>query len=100
MSNHKSLAGYLERQKQFYLDHVAYHPERAFCGSAGKEEMLHVEKLVESLSDEQLQKLIKKCGIGFSGTTFDRDVYEDVIDEIDREDFYRSYREILSIPEE
>jgi len=87
-----SLDDWLKKQEAFYKEHVKYHPANAFCGTAGPEEMRHIEELISKLSDEQLQQLVSKAGIDFPGASFNRDTYSAAIDEIDREDFYRLYR--------
>jgi len=77
--------------------HSKYHSSNAFCGSAGPEEMWHLSNLVDRLTDEELEKLVGSVGIKFAvdENTPDREQYEMVIDEADREDFYREYRNII-----
>ena len=74
-------------------DHSKYHRVNAFCGSAGPEEMKHLSDLVTQLTDEELKLLVEKVGIKFAvdENILTRDDYEGVIDEADREDFYREY---------
>jgi hypothetical protein len=81
---------YLRQQADYWEDHVQYHPANAFCGSAGAEEQKHVESLVDTLSDEEIAQLVIQNGIT-SDKESERSFYEGVIDEIDREDFYRTY---------
>lgn len=79
-------------------DHSKFHSANAFCGSAGPMEMQHLRDLVDKLSDKQLTILTKKVGIKFKlkkGQKLDRSDYEMVIDEADREDFYREYKKLL-----
>ena len=76
-------------------DHSKYHSANAFCGNAGAEEMKHLMSLVSSLSDSELEQLVIKLGIYQEGANLDRDEYERVIDEADREDFYREYHNII-----
>ncbi len=74
-------------------EHSESHSVNAFCGNAGPEELKHLETLVDNLSDDQLSYLVKEGGIDFGGE-MPRDILEGVVDEIDRETFYRLYREI------
>lgn len=78
-------------------NHSKYHSVNAFCGNAGPEEMSHLRELISKLTDEELKLLVEKVGIQFlaDGKNISRDDYEEVIDEADREDFYREYRRIL-----
>jgi len=82
-----------------YMDisHSKYHSENAFCGSAGPEEMMHLYELIDNLTDKELKQLVSDVGIEFSvdENKLDRDDYEGVIDEADREDFYREYKKII-----
>ena len=77
--------------------HSKYHSTNAFCGSAGPEEMRHFEELVAELTDKELKFLVTKVGIKFlvDESKLDREDYEGVISEADREDFYREYRKII-----
>jgi len=75
-------------------NHSKYHSSNAFCGSAGPEEMRHLQELVDKLSDDELKRLVAAVGIHF-GVDEDREQYERVIDEADREDFYREYSNII-----
>ena len=77
-------------------DHSKYHSENAFCGYAGPQELKHLQKLIEQLSDDELKQLVENVGIGFDGQ-LERDDYEGVISEADREDFYREYEKIVSL---
>lgn len=79
-------------------NHSKYHSANAFCGNAGPEEMQHLNDLIDQLSDEELKYLVKKVGISFAASedSLDREDYELVIDETDREDFYREYRGIIN----
>ena len=72
-------------------DHSLYHSSNAFCGNAGPEEMEHLRDLIDELSDQELKRLVDGCGISFavSENKLEREDYEGVIDEADREDFYR-----------
>lgn len=78
-------------------DHSMYHNPNAFCGNAGSEEMEHFRDLLNELSDQELKRLVKGCGINFavSEDKVEREDYEGVIDEADREDFYRVYKSII-----
>ncbi len=80
-------------------DHSQYHNTNAFCGSAGPEEMQHLHNLIDQLSDNELKQLVDNVGISFGGddTALDRENYKGVIDEADREDFYREYRKIINL---
>lgn len=80
--------------------HSKYHSANSFCGSAGPEESRHMDELVEKLSDDELKLLVKKGGINFEVSEkelkqLERDDYLGVVDEIDREGFYREYRKII-----
>lgn len=90
---------YLKQQEDFYEDHVKFHPQNAFCGTAGEAEMKHIEDLVAKLSDKEVIELVERGGFaGYaSGEDLEtrREMCESVIDEIDREDFYREYAKIL-----
>ncbi len=79
-------------------NHSEYHSPNAFCGYAGPEEMQHLKDLIVQLTDQELKQLVENVGIQFLGDTdkFDREEYEGVIDEADREDFYREYRKIIN----
>jgi len=77
--------------------HSKYHSSNAFCGSAGSKEMQLLRDLIDELTDEELKYLVGKVGIKFAvdESVLDREVYEGVIDEADREDFYREYLNII-----
>ena len=77
--------------------HSDFHSQNAFCGSAGPEEMKHQFELIDDLTDTELKDLVNKVGITFivDDGELERDAYEGVIDEVDREDFYREYRNII-----
>lgn len=79
-------------------NHSKYHSSNAFCGSAGPEEMKHMHGLVDKLNDGELKRLVKGCGIDFAVNEEDltREDYEGIVDEADREDFYRVYETILN----
>ena len=68
-----------------------------FDGNAGPEELAHLQDLIDKLTDKELANLAKRVGIEFCppGKEVSRENYEIVIDEADREDFYREYREII-----
>ena len=95
MTKKLTLNEYLKQQEKFYEEHVKFHPANAFCGTAGDEEMRHIERLIDKLSDKELEELVTKAGISFDSSV-DREAYENVIDEIDREDFYKLYRIITT----
>ena len=78
-------------------EHSKYHSVNAFCGNAGPEEMAHLQELISKLTDEELKLLVEKVGIQFlvNEDKITRDDYEGVIDEADREVFYREYRKIF-----
>lgn len=77
--------------------HSEFHSKSAFCGYAGPEEMQHLQDLIDELTDEELKQLVRRVGITFDlhDSPLDREVYESVIDEADREVFYREYRRII-----
>lgn len=77
--------------------HSKYHSANAFCGNAGHEEMQHLRDLISELSDSELKQLVGNVGIIFTVDDYqlDRDAYEMVVDEADREDFYREYKRII-----
>ena len=79
-------------------DHSKFHSANAFCGNAGQEEMKHLQSLTNELTDEELKRLVEGCGINFavSEDVLTREDYEGVIDEADREDFYRVYEAIIN----
>ncbi len=78
-------------------DHSNAHSPNAFCGNAGPEEMKHFQRLLDALDDAEIPALVDAVGIGFQQATteIDRDTLEGVLDEADREDFYREYQHIL-----
>ena len=78
-------------------DHSDFHSTNAFCSNAGHEEYAHLYKLLDVLSDSELQKLVDAVGISFREPTkdIDRDTLEGVIDEADREVFYKEYHKIV-----
>ena len=57
--------------------------------------MDHLRSLIEELSDDELKLLVNNVEIYFEGEV-NRENYESVIDEADREDFYREYNKIIS----
>lgn len=77
--------------------HSDFHSSNAFCGSAGPEEMQHLHELIGKLTNNELKGLVNKVGITFDidESQLDREDYEGVIDEADREDFYKEYRNII-----
>lgn len=77
--------------------HSKYHSANAFCCNAGPEEMAHLRELISKLTDEEIKLLVEKVGIQFLADEKDvsRDDYETVIDEADRDVFYREYRKII-----
>ena len=78
-------------------DHSKFHSQNAFCGNAGPEEMKHFQSLLNALTDEEIIKLVDGIGINFGIPTkeIDRDILEGVIDEADREVFFREYNKLL-----
>ena len=68
-----------------------------FEDNAGPEELAHLQDLIDKLTDKELADLAKRVGIEFCppGKEVSRENYEIVIDEADREDFYREYRKII-----
>ena len=90
---------YLEQQADFYENHVKYHSQNAFCGTAGEAEMKHVWGLVEELNDEEAVRLVENSGFPDHASNENletrREMCESIIDEIDREDFYREYAKII-----
>ena len=68
-----------------------------FDGNAGPEELAHLQDLIDKLTDKELATLAKRVGIEFCSQDKEvsRENYEIVIDEADREDFYREYRKII-----
>lgn len=77
--------------------HSKYHSVNAFCGGAGPEEMQHLRDLIDELSDEELKFLVDRVEISFmvDENSLNREDYEGVVDEADREDFYREYKNII-----
>lgn len=78
-------------------NHSKYHSSNAFCGNAGPEELQHLRELIDELNETEVKNLVYKVGITFAvnESELDREAYEGVIDEADREDFYREYRSII-----
>jgi hypothetical protein len=78
--------------------HSKYHSANAFCGNAGQEELKHLQSLLDELTDKELHELVDKVGIKFMMSTseVDRDTLETVVDEADREVFYKSYHDVLA----
>ena len=76
-------------------NHSKFHNTNAFCGNSGPEEMQHLMDLIDKLTNNELKLLTKKVGIKFLKEPEDREQYEMVIDEADREVFYREYRKII-----
>jgi hypothetical protein len=85
---------YLEEQAAYWENHAQYHPANAFCGSAGPEEEKHLHWLLSKLSDQQLIRLASSAGLA-DPKEADRGFCESVLDEIDKEDFYRLYHQVL-----
>jgi hypothetical protein len=80
--------------------HSDFHSKKAFCGSAGPEEMCHIHELLEELSEKELKNLVNKVGIKFrveDEDLLERDDYLGVIDEAEREKFYKEYKKIISL---
>lgn len=79
-------------------DHSKYHSANAFCGNADQEEMKHLWSLINELTDGELKRLVEGCEINFavSENILTREDYEGVIDEADREEFYRVYEIIIN----
>ena len=80
-----------------HQDHSGFHSKNAFCGYAGPEERNHLHRLLEELTDKEIQTLVNAVGIKFDTPThkIDRDTLQGVVDEADREDFYREYHKII-----
>ncbi|MBU2592534.1 hypothetical protein KKD61_03690 [Patescibacteria group bacterium] len=81
-------------------DHSRFHSANAFCGYTGPEEMHHLQDLINELTDNELKELVERVGIKFAipnEKALTREDYERVIDEADREDFYREYRKIIKV---
>ena len=85
---------FLKEQDEFYDKHVKFHSPNAFCGSAGPEEMSHIETLVADLSDSELACILEADDFKFENA--DREDYENVLEEVDREVFYREYKKIMA----
>jgi hypothetical protein len=64
-----------------------------FETDAGPAEMEHFQELLDELDDTELRKLVKGVGMVFEAPLeeIDRDTLEGVLDETDRETFYREY---------
>lgn len=80
-------------------NHTKYHSSHAFCGSAGPEEMQHLQDLIDELTDDELKELVRKVGIRFSvdDRKLRREDYEGVINEAGREIFYKEYRKVMKV---
>lgn len=101
MVNKQTLEEYLKQQENFYNEHLKFHPSNAFCGTAGAEETKHVEELLKNLSNDEVVHLVTSAGfpdiVGESDKPENaRDICLNVIDELDREDFYREYNMIIA----
>ncbi len=61
--------------------------------------MAHLNDLIKELTDEELKLLVKRTGIKFlvEEDKLSREDYERVIDEANREDFYREYKKIINL---
>lgn len=59
--------------------------------------MKHFQRLLDALDNAEIVTLVDAVGIRFQRSTqeIDRDTLEGVLDEADREDFYREYYRIL-----
>lgn len=79
-------------------EHAKFHSSNAFCGSAGPQEISHLQDLIKKLSDKELKLLVERVGIKFivEEKILSREDYESVVDEADREDFYREYKKIVN----
>lgn len=75
--------------------HSKYHSDNAFCDNAGPEEFKHFHYLLDQLTDSEVAELTKRVGIKFGGVKVGRVDNEGVLDEADREDFYREYHKLL-----
>jgi hypothetical protein len=77
--------------------HSKFHSSNAFCGNAGPEEMKHFQHLLDVLTDQEITQLVDAVGITFDSPTteLDRSTLEGVLDEADREDFYREYNNLI-----
>jgi len=77
--------------------HADFHSPNVFCGNAGPEELKHLQRLLDALTDDEIRDLVKAVGIRFGDPLrdIDRDTLESVLDEADREVFYREYHRLL-----
>lgn len=77
--------------------HADFHSPNAFCGNAGPEELKHLQWLLDALTDDEIRDLVKAVSIRFGDPLrdIDRDTLESVLDEADREVFYRKYHRLL-----
>jgi len=77
--------------------HADFHSPNVFCGNAGPEELKHLQRLLDALTDDEIRYLVKAVGIRFGDPLrdIDRDTLESVLDEADREVFYREYHRLL-----
>lgn len=80
-------------------DHSKYHSPNAFCGYADPEKMQNLQDLIDKLTDDELKQLVNNTGLSFMANedTLEREDYEGVITEADREDFYREYKKIIEL---
>ncbi len=93
-----SFEEYLKQQTYFYNTHLNEHSGNAFCGNAGPEEMKHLGCLLDTLPYTELKQLVAHGGIKFEDhSNFDRNMYVSLVQEIDREDFYRVYSRLFAI---
>lgn len=78
-------------------DHSKSHSANAFCGYAGPEEMKHYYRLMNALTDEEVYQLSEAVGIKFHDGHEEKDpeILTGVIEETDREDFYREYYKLI-----
>lgn len=77
--------------------HSDVHSSNAFCGNAGPEEMKHFQHLLDELTDGEIALLTDAVGISFGmpASSVERDQLEGVLDEADRETFYREYNRLM-----
>lgn len=87
----------MSKNHKYSSYHNKYHSPNAFCGNAGPEEIAHLYGLIEELTNKELGILFRKLGFEIwpSKGESTRDDYAEIIEEADREDFYREYKNIL-----
>ena len=91
----QTLDEFLDQQRLFYEEHAKLHAPTAFCGTSGPEEKKHLSGLLHELSDDELERIIKKSG-EVTDHEYDRDSYESMVEKLDREYFYGAYNNIKS----